>query len=81
VIKGYEYDIAEGEINISDLKDGPVIIPLERWSSLALQGWRSGDIHIHHISPQTCLLEMEAEDLNVGGEGKCAFLRPSPDLC
>ncbi len=65
VIKGYEYDITEGEINISDFKDGPVIIPLERWSSLAPQGWRSGDIHIHHIAPQTCRLEMEAEDLNV----------------
>jgi len=27
--------------------------------------WRSGDIHIHHIAPHTCCLEMEAEDLNV----------------
>ena len=65
VIKGYEYTIAEGEINAADVKDGRATIPLERWSSLARQGWRSGDIHIHHIAPQTCRLEMEAEDLGV----------------
>jgi hypothetical protein len=65
IIKGYEYRIAEGEINTADSKDGLVTIPLERWSSLARQGWHSGDIHIHHIAPQTCRLEMEAEDLNV----------------
>jgi hypothetical protein len=65
VIKGYEYAIAEGEINAVDVTDGLVTIPLERWSLLARQGWRSGDIHIHHIAPQTCRLEMEAEDLGV----------------
>ena len=38
---------------------------LTRWSSLADRGWYSGDIHIHHISPKTCRVEMEAEDLDV----------------
>ena len=65
VIKGFEYTIAEGEINAVDVKDGLVTILLERWSSLTRQGWRSGDIHIHHIAPQTCRLEMDAEDLSV----------------
>lgn len=65
VIKGYEFVIAEGTIAADNLKDGSVSIPLSRWSSLAGKGWYSGDIHIHHISPRTCHLEMDAEDLNV----------------
>src|SRR5205085_11187229 len=65
VIKGYEYAIAEGRISADDLRDGGIEIPLSRWSSLADRGWYSGDIHIHHIAPKTCRLEMDAEDLNV----------------
>jgi hypothetical protein len=42
-----------------------VTVPLSRWSSLSQKGWYSGDIHIHHIAPKTCRLEMDAEDLNV----------------
>lgn len=63
VIKGYEYVIAEGEITAAN--SGEVIIPLSRWSSIPRQGWYSGDIHIHNISPRTCRLEMDAEDLHV----------------
>ena len=65
VIKGYEYLIAEGELRAEGLRDGTATIPLSRWSSLSESGWQSGDIHIHHIAPKTCGLEMEAEDLNV----------------
>jgi hypothetical protein len=65
VIKGYEFVIAEGSISPDNLQEGGVVIPLSRWSSLADQGWHSGDIHIHHISPRTCRLEMDAEDLDV----------------
>ncbi len=65
VIKGYEFVIAEGTISSEELREGRVTIPLARWSQLAERGWYSGDIHIHHISPQTCRLEMDAEDLNV----------------
>jgi hypothetical protein len=65
VIKGYEYVIAEGEITAGAALSGAVTIPLSRWSSIPKQGWYSGDIHIHHISPRTCRLEMEAEDLHV----------------
>jgi hypothetical protein len=65
VIKGYEYVIAEGEISSGNLSAQGIVIPLSRWSSLADRGWHSGDIHIHHISPRTCHLEMDAEDLNV----------------
>lgn len=65
VIKGYEYAMAEGELAATGLRDGVFTIPLSRWASLADRGWYSGDIHIHHIAPKTCRLEMDAEDLNV----------------
>jgi hypothetical protein len=65
VIKGYEYMIAEGQISSGDLRDGAITIPLSRWSSLAGKGWYGGDNHIHHVSPKTCRLEMDAEDLDV----------------
>lgn len=62
VIKGYEFVIAEGTLEPGAQSRE---IALSRWSSLADRGWYSGDIHIHHISPKTCSLEMEAEDLDV----------------
>ena len=65
VIKGYEYVIAEGELDANPARGGAITIPLARWSEVARHGWYSGDIHIHHISPKTCRLEMDAEDLNV----------------
>ncbi len=64
-IRGYEYVIGEGEIQADKAREGAVTIPLSRWSSLADRGWYSGDIHIHHIAPKTCRLEMDAEDLNI----------------
>ncbi len=64
-IRGYEYVIAEGEIRADAIRRGAATIPLSRWSSLADLGWCSGDIHIHHIAPETCRLEMDAEDLNI----------------
>src|SRR5258706_5286234 len=65
VIKGYEFVIAEGQLAPENVREQGIVIPLSRWSSLADQGWYSGDIHIHHISPKTCHLEMDAEDLDV----------------
>lgn len=65
ILKGYEYVIAEGTLGPDSVRDGTITIPLSHWSSLSRQGWYSGDIHIHHIAPKTCRLEMDAEDLNV----------------
>jgi hypothetical protein len=65
VIKGYEYTIAGGELAAAGARDGVFTIPLSRWSRIAGRGWYGGDNHIHHISPKTCRLEMDAEDLNV----------------
>jgi len=65
VVKGYEYTIAEGTLTTEDARKGSAVIPLSRWSNIAARHYHSGDIHIHHISPKTCHLEMEAEDLEV----------------
>ena len=65
VLKGYEYSIAVGELTKAAAREGVFTIPLKRWSAMSRQGWYSGDIHIHHIAPKTCRLEMDAEDLNV----------------
>ena len=65
VLKGYEYGIAVGELTRSTVRDGVVTIPLSRWSAISKRGWYGGDIHIHHIAPKTCRLEMDAEDLDV----------------
>jgi len=65
VIKGYEYEIAEGTLSRDMVRDGTAEIALARWSALGRGGWYGGDIHIHHISPRTCRLEMEAEDLDI----------------
>ncbi|MGH9719447.1 MAG: CehA/McbA family metallohydrolase, partial [Bryobacteraceae bacterium] len=59
VVRGYEHEIAEGTLT------GASTIELRRWSSVARQRYYSGDVHIHHISPKTCRLEMDAEDLDV----------------
>ena len=65
VVRGYEYQIAEGTLRAGAVKDGVATIELQRWSSVGREGYYSGDVHIHHISPKTCRLEMEAEDLDV----------------
>lgn len=65
VLRGYEYQIAEGTLTAAAIRDGSATIELRRWSSVARQGYYSGDVHIHHISPKTCRLEMDAEDLDV----------------
>jgi len=61
VIKGYEYAIAEGTMDARSIRGRRRTIPLSRWSSLSQKGWYSGDIHIHHIAPKNCRLEMDAE--------------------
>jgi hypothetical protein len=37
----------------------------ERWSHIHKRGWYSGDTHTHFLDPQTGMLEMRAEDLDV----------------
>ena len=65
VVRGYEYQMAEGTLTAGAVKDGAATIEVRRWSSVGRNGYYSGDVHIHHISPKTCRLEMDAEDLDV----------------
>src|SRR5436190_8667432 len=43
VLKGYEYDIAGGDLTATLTRDGTYTIPLSRWSAVADRGWYSGD--------------------------------------
>jgi hypothetical protein len=65
ILKGFEYGIVGGELTGNSARNGVFTIPVSRWSTVSRRGWYSGDIHIHHIAPKTCRLEMDAEDLNV----------------
>jgi hypothetical protein len=80
VLKGYEYGIAGGDLTATLTRDGTYTIPLSRWSAVADRGWYSGDIHIHHIAPKTCRLEMDAEDLNVANILTSDFTRDQAEF-
>jgi hypothetical protein len=80
VLKGYEYGIAGGDLTATLTRDGTFTIPLSRWSAVADRGWYSGDIHIHHIAPKTCRLEMDAEDLNVANILTSDFTRDQAEF-
>jgi hypothetical protein len=80
VVKGYEYGIAGGELTRATQRGGIFTIPLSRWSAAADRGWYSGDIHIHHIAPKTCRLEMNAEDLNVANILTSDFTRDQAEF-
>lgn len=80
VIKGYEYTIAGGELSAASARDGVFTIPLSRWSAISGRGWYAGDNHIHHISPKTCRLEMDAEDLNVANILTSDFTRDQAEF-
>ncbi len=80
VIKGYEYTIAGGELTAASVRGGRCEIPISRWSRISERGWYAGDNHIHHISPKTCRLEMDAEDLNVANILTSDFTRDQAEF-
>jgi hypothetical protein len=80
VIKGYEYTIMGGELGAAAARDGVFTIPLSRWSAISERGWYAGDNHIHHISPKTCRLEMDAEDLSVANILTSDFTRDQAEF-
>ena len=80
ILKGYEYEIAGGELTAASMRGNSFTIPLSRWSASADHSWYSGDIHIHHISPKTCRLEMDAEDLNVANILTSDFTRDQKEF-
>ena len=64
IIKGYLYERVYDTIQINQEGEG-IEIALSQAINPPLKGWYSGDVHVHHINPESALLEMKAEDLNV----------------
>jgi hypothetical protein len=64
VVKGFAYTVVDTVLNLSFLKS-PLNIHLKKWFEFPHGQWYSGDVHVHSIDPETGLLEMKAEDLNV----------------
>lgn len=64
IVKGFAYKIYDKSFSASDVS-GQLEIRLERWFEFPGTTWYSGDVHVHSIDPETGLLEMKAEDLNV----------------
>ncbi|MEX2233966.1 MAG: CehA/McbA family metallohydrolase [Cyclobacteriaceae bacterium] len=64
IVKGFAYKIYDGRIDVS--APGQTIdMQLEKWFEFPGEKWWSGDVHVHNIDPETAMLEMQAEDLNV----------------
>jgi hypothetical protein len=64
IVKGFAYKIYDRTFDVSAMHDR-VDIRLEKWFEFPEETWWSGDVHVHSIDPETALLEMRAEDLNV----------------
>ena len=64
IIKGYLYERVYDTIQINQEGEG-IEIRLSQAINPPLEGWYSGDVHLHHINPESALLEMKAEDLNM----------------
>jgi len=72
VMKGFEYLPQKQSVEIVAGKAKKIEFTLNRLADMAAQGWYSGDSHIHmnyggnfEATPQSLLLEMDGEDLNV----------------
>ncbi|HET9486978.1 MAG TPA: CehA/McbA family metallohydrolase, partial [Chryseosolibacter sp.] len=64
IVKGFAYKIIDQSISVSTSGDS-IRFKLEKWFQFPRETWISGDVHVHNIDPETALLEMKAEDLNV----------------
>ena len=64
VVKGYSYTFVDGAISLSNLSE-ELIIKLKKAFELPEDNWYSGDVHVHYLNPQSAMLEMKAEDVNV----------------
>ncbi len=65
VVKGFHYQLYQDTLHLSK-SSGKVEIQLEKaFKQLPVEGWYTGDVHVHHINAASALLEMKAEDLNV----------------
>lgn len=63
--RGMQYVPKKVEFSVAAGKVPALQVAIERWSDVQRQGWYSGDTHVHFLDPQSALLEMRGEDLNV----------------
>lgn len=64
VVKGYAYEFVNDTLSIS-AGEKTVEIQLKKWFEFPDRTWYSGDVHVHYINPESALLEMKAENINV----------------
>ena len=64
VIKGYRYRIHDETVDLSQ-RSAPLEITLRMAFDLPDAGWYSGDVHVHFLDPESAMLELKGEDLNV----------------
>src|SRR5215471_8490985 len=64
VERGPEYKPATGSITLSSETNQRVAIKLSRLADLAVEGWWSGELHVHRPIQEMELL-MQAEDLHI----------------
>lgn len=72
VLKGFEYQPVQLNVNIEAEKHTKRVVRLKRQSSLKTEGWYSGDMHVHAnlfaqdiIAPRDVHLVAQAEDINL----------------
>jgi hypothetical protein len=64
VVKGYAYEFVNDTLSFSS-GEPTIDIQLEKWFQFPDRTWYSGDVHVHYINPESAMLEMKAEDINV----------------
>lgn len=64
VVKGFQYVMTDDTVVIAG-SNPSLTLHLQKTFELPDTNWYSGDVHVHHINPESALLEMKAEDLNV----------------
>lgn len=72
VVRGIEYEAEERVIDVPHDGVARVEVRLRRWSHMAADGWRSGDVHAHlhyggemEMTPADAALAQRAEDLHL----------------
>lgn len=63
--KGFEYEIARQEVEITAAPGQSVALPLRKFSDFEARGWYPGDTHMHFPDPAGIRYEMECEGLRV----------------
>ena len=64
VARGFEYEPLRAAVTIEP-GQRELTLRLKRWTDMNGTGWFSGDSHVHFLSAQGSMTEMQGEDLNV----------------